>query len=598
MANGLKMKIGGFAKEVRTHWKTPPEGRYVPYKEYLDIFIGVGSNYAGSKTLEYIGFGAWCYLFMYHYKLPYLTFSIINIINMPLGYIWTLIWWYVCDNLGFLGKKTERRLYLLYFSLIAIGLTLIFAPVSLIFNQQGAFVTYMNSLEGISCASAFKILGTHILYNGWVGARNIFWRKKLLPKFGRYKYGLYCDFLPKCVMVVLVGWLPLYNISDVVTRVWTANLLFACYNVFGFGNNLETCTQNISPDTKERILVRTYPIKMSHLAQSILAIILPAIIGALPGKWEDINIFRWVIPVTFITFSSLTMIFAGRIKERIPQPPLERKVKIGFWDGMFGVMGNKYRWIKNVVGLLDSLGNGMLGFTTILYLYTFRLSGLTYSLIVALVSFAGTPPDFFTPFFMKRFTYKQIMIFFQLSRAVGYSIVVATLLLFSDRLVLCGTVCVVMLFLMEVFKTVPVSVDHDMDVRINDYQMYLSGERLESFAGVFGWFTGPITSFIGLIIPLLLLKYGFNSNWDVLFVDASRVKIIVIPLIIDVIGYFLMTIPYFVWDYDDDKQNKVMAVLRRREEVTNAQAALEEAVGDETAAVPESVFESGGELDG
>ena len=113
--------------------------------------------------------------------------------------------------------------------------------------------------------------------------------------------------------------------------------------------------------------------------------------------------------------------------------------------------------------------------------------------------------------------------------------------------------------------------------------MYLSGERLESFSGIFGWFTGPIVSFVGLIIPLLLLRYGFNSNWDVLFLDEARIKIIIVPIILDIIGYVLMTIPYFFWDYDDDKQNKVMAVLRRREEVTGAaqEAAAEEALPEE-----------------
>ena len=40
------------------------------------------------------------------------------------------------------------------------------------------------------------------------------------------------------------------------------------------------------------------------------------------------------------------------------------------------------------------------------------------------------------------------------------------------------------------------------------------------------------------------------------------------PIIIDIIGYFLMTIPYLFWDYDDAKQSKVIQVLRRREEVT------------------------------
>lgn len=572
MAGKLGPKVKGLAKEIKTHWKTPAPGKYVPYKEYGSILLGVGSNYVGQKTLEYLTFAASCYLMMYHYKLPYLTFSIISLINMPLNYIWTLIGWVINDNLGFLPKKTERKFNILYFSLIAIGIYMIFGDFSAILDPSNRLVAYLNGLEGISAASAIKILGTHILWNGWAGARNIFWRKKLIPKFGRYKYSLYCDFIPKIIMVFLLGWLPFYTtITDVTTRVWVANLLFSIYNLFGFNNNLETCAQNCSPNVRERIFVRTYPIKLSHFAQSILAILLPVFIGMCKDEWADIAVFKYIIPITFTISAVLTIIFAGKVKERIPQPPLEKKVNINFWDGMFGVMRNKYKWIQTIVGLLDSLGNGMLAFTTVLYLYTFRLSGLAYSLIVALVSFAGTPPDFFTPYFIKRFSYKQIMIFYQLSRAVCYTVIVCCYLFCGENLVLCGTLSVVMLFITEMFQTVPKSVSHDMDVRVNDYQMYLSGERLESFSGVFGWFTGPIVSFVGLIIPVLLLKYGFNSNWDVLFIDSSRIKIIVVPIIFDIVGYLLMTIPYLFWDYDDDKQNKVMEVLRRREEITRKQ---------------------------
>lgn len=565
--NGSKVK--GLFTEIKTHWKTPAKGKYVPYREYLDILFGVGANYAGNKTLEYISFAAGCYLMMYHYKLPYLTYAIIALINMPLNYIWVLIGWVINDNLGFLPKKTERNFNILYLFLTVAGLGLIFGDFSAFLPETNKVVAYLNGLEGITAASAIKIFGTHILWNGWAGARNIFWRKKLVPKFGRYKYSLYCDVIPKTIMVWLIGWLPFYStITDISTRVWVANLLFSIYNLFAFNNNLETCTQNISPNMRERIFVRSYPIKLSHLFQSILAIILPAIIDKCPNDWADIAVFKWIIPVTFTVFAVLTMVFAGKIKERIPQPPLEKKVKINFWDGMFGVLRNKYRWIQTIVGLLDSLGNGMLAFTTILYLYTFRLTGLTYSLIVALVSFAGTPPDLFTPYFIKRFSYKQVMIFYQLSRAVCYSVIVCCYLFCGENLILCGTLSVIMLFITEMFQTVPKSINHDMDIRVNDYQMYLSGERLESFAGVFGWFTGPITSFVGLIIPLLLLKYGFNTNWDVLFIDSSRTKIIVVPIIIDIIGYLLMTIPFIFWDYTDDKQSKVMEVLRKREEVT------------------------------
>ncbi len=581
-----KKKLGTAVKElgkdIKTHWKTPAPGKYVPYKEYVDILLGVGSNYVGQKTLEYLTFAASCYLMMYHYKLPYLTFSIIALINMPLNYIWTLIGWVINDNLGFLPKKTERKFNILYLFLAVLGIYMIVGDFSFMLDPSNRLVAYLNGLEGINSASAIKILGTHILWNGWAGARNIFWRKKLVPKFGRYKYSLYCDFLPKIIMVFLIGWLPFYNtITDVTTRVWVANLLFSIYNLFGFNNNLETCAQNCSPNVRERIFVRTFPIKLSHFAQSILAILLPVFIGMCKDEWADIAVFKYIIPITFTVSAVLTIIFAGRVKERIPQPPLEKKVNISFWDGMFGVMRNKYKWIQTVVGLLDSLGNGMLAFTTVLYLYTFRLSGLAYSLIVALVSFAGTPPDFFTPYFLKRFSYKQIMIFYQLSRAVGYSVIVCCYLFFGENLMLCGTLSVVVLFLMEMCKTVPTSSGHDMDVRVNDYQMYLSGERLESFSGVFGWFTGPITSLVGLIIPILLLRFGFNSNWDVLFIDESRIKIIVIPLIFDIVGYILMTIPFIFWDYDDDKQNKVMEVLRRREEVTRKQYNEEHGITEE-----------------
>lgn len=575
-------KVKGFFTEIKTHWDKPAKGKFVPYKEYLDILFGVGANYAGSKTLEYIGFAAGCYLMMYHYKLPYLTYAIIAIINMPLNYVWTLIGWVINDNLGFLPKKTERKFNILYAFLAVAGLAMIFVNFDPLLPESNKLVAYLNGLEGISAASAIKIFGTHILWNGWTGLRNIFYRKKLIPKYGRYKYSLYCDFIPKTIMVWLIGWLPFYTtITDVTTRVWVANLLFAVYNIFGFGNNLEACTTVISPNVRERIFVRSYPLKFSHLFQSILAIILPALIDRCENDWADIAVFKWIIPITFTICSVLTMVFAGRIKERIPQPPLEKKVKISFWDGMFGVLRNKYRWIQTIVGLLDSLGNGMLAFTTILYLYTFRLTGLTYSLIVALISFAGTPPDLFTPYFIKKYTYKQVMIFYQISRAICYSVIVCCYLFCGENLILCGTLSVVMLFITEMFQTVPKSIGHDMDVRVNDYQMYLSGERLESFAGVFGWFTGPITSFVGLIIPLLLLKYGFNTNWDVLFVDSSRVKIIIVPIIIDIIGYLLMTIPYFFWDYDDDKQNKVMEVLRRREEVTRKRYNEEHGIVDD-----------------
>ena len=63
-------KIKWLFNEIKTHWNTPAEGKYVPYKEYKDVWLAVGSNYTASKVLEYISFGAACYLIMHHYKRP------------------------------------------------------------------------------------------------------------------------------------------------------------------------------------------------------------------------------------------------------------------------------------------------------------------------------------------------------------------------------------------------------------------------------------------------------------------------------------------------------------------------------------------------
>ncbi|MBR6780444.1 MAG: hypothetical protein IKM24_05445 [Clostridia bacterium] len=184
-------KVKSFANEVKTHWSTPAEGKYVPYKEYRDIFFAVGSNYAGMKVLEYVGFWSACFLIMHHYKLPYLTFSIIGIINMPLGYVSALIWWFVCDNLGFLPKKTSRKLYLVYSLMALFGISTLLFDYSSLFDPTSRFIIYLNGLEGMNATACFKVFGTHFLYTGWVGARNMFWRKRLVPKFGRYKYSLY-----------------------------------------------------------------------------------------------------------------------------------------------------------------------------------------------------------------------------------------------------------------------------------------------------------------------------------------------------------------------------------------------------------------------
>ena len=165
-------KIKNGLSYVRQHWKEPDKekGNYVSFKEYLDIFLGVSFNYAAQSPLGYIGFGAGCFLIMYHYDLPYIAFSIVGLIGIPLSYLWSILGWIVTDNLGFMEKKTEKTVYTIYFSAIALGLLLLITDFTALLPANNILLETLDGLSGLNARSFFKIIGVQLLTNGFSGA--------------------------------------------------------------------------------------------------------------------------------------------------------------------------------------------------------------------------------------------------------------------------------------------------------------------------------------------------------------------------------------------------------------------------------------------
>ncbi len=558
-------KVKNFFADVKEHWSVPDssKGRFVPYKEYLTIFTGVAMNYGVQSPLKYLSFAASCYLIMYHYRLPYVAFSIIALIGMPLSYLWSILGWVVKDNLGILEKKTERKYLITYGSIAVVGLLFLIFDLSKI--MPAGLTVRLDALSGINAMSFFKIIGVQLFINAYGGLRDILWRKKLVPKYGRYKYSLFANYFQKCIVIVLLGWLPINErqMPDVNQRLWVAYLLFSLFTMFDFGNVIENCTQTISPNPQERLWVRTWPVKISHLLENVFTLIIP-LIGI---AFDDIRLYRYVLPAVFIVLGALTLVATRGIKERIPQPPLEKKQKVSFWYGVSQVMRNKYRWLNMFSSLIDSLGNGALTTFNIVFFFSMRLytQGILYGIMKLLNSFRTTPLSFAAPYFIRKFSYRTLKIFKQICHVVRCVMIIGAVYFLKDRQELCGWVIFTIEFFVYAFITVCDVAESDMNIRLRDYQMYLSGERLESFADVFGWFIKPITTVVGLVIPLIVLRYGFNSNWDVLFIDQSRFGIIAVPIIFDLVGHALMIFPYLFWDYNNAKHNYVMEVLKQRE---------------------------------
>ena len=556
-------KLKEVFSDVKRHWSVPDtsKGRFVPYKEYGTIFVGVAMNYGVQAPLKYFSFAASCYLIMYHFNLPYLAFSVIGLVGLPFSYLWSILGWVVNDNLGILDKKTERKYMIAYGSIAAAGLLMMIFDTARV--MPAGLVSLLDGLSGVNAMSFFKIIGVQLFINAYGGVRNILWRKKLVPKFGRYKYSLFANYVQKCVVIVLLGWLPIARIADVNRRLWIAYLLFSLFNMFDFSNVIENCTQTISPNPQERLWVRTWPVKISHLLENVFTLIIPLIgIG-----FNDIRLYKYVLPAVFIPMGALTLLATRGITERIPQPPLEKKQKVSFWYGISQVMKNKYRWLNMLSSLIDSLGNGALTMTNVMFFFSMRLytQGALYGVFKLLNSFRSTPTSFLAPYFIRKFSYRTLRIFKQLCEILRCVSSIVVIFFLRDRQALCGLIIFSVEFVTQMLKQVCVIADSDMGVRLCDYQMYISGERLESSTGVFGWFISPITTMVSLLIPLIVLKSGFNTNWDVLFIDSTRFGILAVPIAIDLIGHILMIFPYLFWDYNNEQHTYVMEVLKQRE---------------------------------
>lgn len=572
--------FGSFVK----HWNTPKEGRFVPYKEYLWVFLAVGGDYSLARVLNYLSFGTACFLVIFYYEVPVLTFSLIGTLFMIQGYFWSIVNMIVSDNLGFLPKKTEKMFYILYFFFTGLGILFLVFDFSLIIPFPDRLVRYVTTLPGMNMKNICKIMGAHWINVGYGGARAIFIRKKWLPKLGRYKLFAYFNVIPQMILVLLICWLPLYN-NPLTDRIWQLFLLFQLYGMYTYTGSATNISQTISPDPHERMLVKCYPEKLSHLVNTVLVItLLPMLASSLTGDITNINTYRYIIPIMMMFCSLIMFAGLGQIKERIPQPPLEKKKYIPFWDGIHGVIRNKYLWLRAIDGLIDTLGNGGLAVKDIILIYTWRERGIIYVIIQNLISMMGNPGAFLAPWIRKRFQYRTLIIFKRLVLAGESAGYIIACWVFKDNYFMSGLIMLISMCIGDALTSALKLAEEDMTVRLRDYQMYLSGERLENYQGVVSWFTNPFGALVSLIIPILFYRVGFTSDYDILFVDDIRSLCMMIGVGFDLVGHILCTLPYiFFWDYTDEKHEKVIEVLEKREALANAGASQEEiyAVGRE-----------------
>ena len=139
-------KVKGVVSSVKEHWNTPPEGRYVPYKEILSYSVGgIGVKFL-VYTIYDIGLSATSLLAGAALGLKNGDLVKLSIIATIIGIFLGPIRGLIIDNTR--SSKGKFRPYLLYTGIPSAAITAVFALLpfeTMSYNQRlySLFITYM-----------------------------------------------------------------------------------------------------------------------------------------------------------------------------------------------------------------------------------------------------------------------------------------------------------------------------------------------------------------------------------------------------------------------------------------------------------------------
>lgn len=565
-------------REVKNHWETPRPGFDMPYKEWAWTTLCNAFDGTHGALSGFLSFSASCYLIMRYYQVDALDFMVINLIGAPLGYLWSVLGWGIVDNLGRMEKKTERRLLAFYTAAMAAGLAfIIFCPVS--FGES--------FIQGFG-----KIFGIQVLLSGYGAVRELLLRKYLIPKFGRFKFWPYVNAPLRIVTTfVLLFWdFKQYNYGDMLWRLYLVFSLYSGRTTAGYVNNMYKFS---TTNNNERLILECYPVKIGGLLKNIIADWTVPILAMQFGGPENIQTMRYLYLPISIAALILVLISFPKMRERLPQPPIEKKVTFSFWEGVTAVLRNKYRWITMVSGTFDFLGIGARLARDCIWFYMLRMTdGAWFVFLRTAFDLYNIPAEFLAPFIIKRFDFKKL---YMVSRAIAVVCDIFELLavvFFTNKSVVTLAVALLILnFIAGLLTGANGKATANMGIKINDYQMWLSGERLESFSGIFGWIQAPLIYLIGLIVPLLYRTYGLTSDYDVLFNHDVRVKVWIFGAVLCIAGDIICILPYWFFNYSNRKHEQIMEEQKERSEAAWKEAEAEGTLTQDGAIGRPSVFD-------
>lgn len=538
----LLQKVKGATAYVKEHWNKPNEGEYLSLKEVTAYTAAQAGSYIFATASGIMTFSAsyFCGAIM---GLAALDFSIINLIGTIIGYILIFmnpIGILIYENHGQLTPKMRVFAHCSYIGQLLLGMICYFIP-----SHPFEFI-----MKGLP-----QIIGNILVVGGITNYINWFIRKKFCAKYGRLKPFILICGVPCAIIISVIPYLPLGGLSytnKLVILHFAFTLMNYFLNNFIGINGLVTF---MTPNSQERQRLHSIVPIITGLFPSIISMFFPILIIS-TGGYLNIKTYKVFVPI--FAFLGVIVTFAAAFcKERIIEPPMEKRKKVTFWKGAKNVLRNKYLWITNISNIFSQwqwLVGSLLAWW---FIYSLRMewfSGIAANIVVV----GMTAGNLLCPVLTKRFQKRDILISFRaltLLTVLGIALAVKLQNIY---------IFMISMFLRNTVSPIVDGVGIGLNADILNYHQWKYGERADAMSGVFGWFLNPVTMGIGLIVPWALKSVGFTSDWDVLYDSQILNNVFSIYTWVTVIGLVLVTIPFFFYDLTREKHEMCVRELQER----------------------------------
>ena len=502
----LKQKaITGF-ETLKKHWKTPPEGYYVNYKEFLNLALGSGSLSFLSVIISWTTMAINIPMMISYFKVSTGFIFVAGIVASIFGLVRAPILSMMIDNSN--SKKGKFKPFLLWSSVLtALSFTFIpFIPEAWVKDILFSF--------NIPAIPVFAVAASHIEVS-----------------------------LAGLIMFLLIQIGTFFN-----------TLLSQC---------LTGIEQTVSPVSQERANIGAFKGLICNIPASIVNIIIPLVAGIAFASSKDpmnnIELYRWAFPLCGIGGVAFVFFTYFGVEERVVVHK-EYVAKVKFSEGAKQLFSNKYFWIITIFNIAVGIRGNI---NMYLWICNYGIGGQkgAFALTVCnmVLNNALVPGMLVGPWMIKKLGKRNVMII----STVGFT-VMAFMQLFTLK---SPYLMLVAIFFQNLFNGLSY-IANIMVSDVLDYQQWKTGKRLEGFwQNCLSFVMTFCGIFTGALMPLFMSfgGVGFGDNIDTALKDSTVMYATFNSVTwLGIIASILCVIPILFYDLSEKKHANYIRALQIR----------------------------------